>query len=423
VRWIITRSRVRRGNALVWRTRRIFDIVINMSIRDRTAIAGIGWTDFSKNSGRSVAALAADASLKAIDDAGLRVEDIDGLVGYFWYPDTVSPRELARNLGLTRCNLQVFDAQGGGWACASVAIAAMAVFTGLCMNVLVYRASNSNSDRRTRSPDASGPSQWDVPFGAFHAATIFGQQVTAHMAEFGTTTTDFAHLAVTQRRHATLNCKAMMRRPLTLADHAASPWVIYPFRLLDCCLQSDGAVAVVVTSIERARDLRQSPVPIMAAIGGAAPAGTGTPAPAAPRLWETNAQHSAPLLYSAAGIDAAAIDFAELYDPFTGMCLLHMEGFGLVPPGQSGQWVRAGGNGLDGDVPVNTHGGLLSEAHTGGLGHVVEAVQQLRRDGVRDDLCAGPHTYDRAQCRQVRRADIGLICGESGDSALLLRRA
>jgi acetyl-CoA acetyltransferase len=143
---------------------------------------------------------------------------------------------------------------------------------------------------------------------------------------------------------------------------------------------------------------------------------------AAPQLWETNARQSGPRLYSAAGIDVSAIDFAELYDPFTGMCLLHMEGYGLAPTGQSGEWVRSGGNALDGDVPVNTHGGLLAEAHTGGLGHVVEAVQQLRRDGVRDDLCDGAHTYDRQRCRQVRDAEIGLVCGEYGDSALLLRR-
>lgn len=114
---------------------------------------------------------------------------------------------------------------------------------------------------------------------------------------------------------------------------------------------------------------------------------------------------------------------AELYDPFSFMCLLHMEDFGLVPKGEVGAWVTEGRNGLDGDVPTNTHGGLLPEAYVQGLNHVVEAVQQLRPGGVTDDLCQGAHTYDRSRCRQVRDARIALCCGEGGQSSLLLRRA
>lgn len=145
--------------------------------------------------------------------------------------------------------------------------------------------------------------------------------------------------------------------------------------------------------------------------------GDGTPA----HLWETNGVYLAPRLYKGAGITPKDVSFAELYDPFTFMCMVHMEDFGLVPKGEVGAWVREGHNGLDGDVPVNTHGGLMSEAHIHGLNHVVEAVQQLRPEGVVDDLCNGPHTYDRSVCRQVHNPQIALVCGEGGGSGLLLR--
>jgi acetyl-CoA acetyltransferase len=141
------------------------------------------------------------------------------------------------------------------------------------------------------------------------------------------------------------------------------------------------------------------------------------------RAWQTSGVAVAPRLYGDAGIEATDVDVAELYDPFTGMCLLHIEDFGLAAPGQSGRWVTAGGNALDGETPINTHGGLLSEAHINGLNHVLEAVQQLRPEGVVDDLCAGAHTFDRTMCRQVRDPKIALVCGEGGGSALLLRKA
>jgi acetyl-CoA acetyltransferase len=142
-----------------------------------------------------------------------------------------------------------------------------------------------------------------------------------------------------------------------------------------------------------------------------------------PNLYTTYGAIAAPQLYAGAGITPKDVDVAELYDPFTMMCMLHMEDFGLVPKGEVGGWVSAGKNGLDGEVPVNTHGGLLSECYAQGLNHVVEAVQQLRPGGVVDDLCEGPHTYDRTTCRQVRDPEIALTCGEGGQSSLLLRRA
>jgi acetyl-CoA acetyltransferase len=389
---------------------------VTQPIKDKTAIAGIGWSAFSRSSGTSVINLAAEASLKAINDAGLRPADIDGLITFYWSTiDTIYPHELFEALGMTTCNFELFESLGGGWGCGGVMAAAMAVHAGICRNVLVFRAMNGRSERALGSlPRRVGRAdQFSVPFGAMHAAAKYGHYATAHMARYGTTTTDFAHLAVEQRKNAGLNTKAVMRIPMTLEDHAQSPWIVYPFRLLDCCLETDGAVALVVTSAEQARDLKQAPVYIMSMTGGSG----RTAGP-----WETNAVNAAPRLYQGAGISPADLSFAELYDPFTFMCMAHMEDFGLVAKGQVGDWVRSRCNALDGSTPINTHGGLLSEAYVQGLNHVIEAVQQLRPGGVVDDLCQGVHTFDRATCRQVRNAEIGLVCGEFGDTSLILRK-
>jgi acetyl-CoA acetyltransferase len=236
------------------------------------------------------------------------------------------------------------------------------------------------------------------------------------MAKYGTTSLDFAHLAVTEREHALLNKKAMMRPKgrITIEDHQNSRWIVYPFRLLDCCQETDGAVAMIITSAERARDLRQAPVYIMSGVGGSGPTRG---------WWETNAANAAQPLFEGAGITPADVSLAEIYDPFTLMCMIHIEDYGLVKKGEIGPWIRAGHNKLDGEIPINTHGGLLSEGHIHGQNHVIEAVQQLRPEGVVDDFCEGSHTYDRSICRQVRNPEIALVCGETGGSSLLLRRA
>ncbi len=388
------------------------------SINDQTAIAGIGWTAFTKASGTSVLNLTVEASLNAIADAGLTVDDIDGVLNYQYNTtDSIYPRELSYALGIKNCNFQILDAHGGTSACSLIATAAMAVYAGLCKNVLVFRSLNGRSERRgggTRLPEGSG--QWNVPFGSTHAAAIFGPFYTAYMAKHGATTEDLAHVAVTERKHAALNTKAQMRKPITVEEHQNSPWIVYPFRLLDCCLQSDGAMAVIVTSTERARSLRQAPVLISGFMGGIYP-------PQPDPTWEIEGVRTAPILYERSGLTPKDVDFAELYDPFTGMVMLHAECFGLAAPGGAPELFRSGAAGLDGSMPINTHGGLLSETYMQGLNHVVEAVQQLRPGGVVDDLCTGPHDYDRTHCRQLRDPHVGLVCGECGGSSLLLRSA
>jgi acetyl-CoA acetyltransferase len=180
---------------------------------------------------------------------------------YHRQPEGQMVRELVRALGLKKCNFEFYSDGGGGWNCGAVLSGAMLVHSGICKNVLVFKARNRYSQGRAaraeRANDVKGDAQFTTPFGIHHAAASFGPIATAQMARYGTTTLDFAHLAVTERSHAVLNQKAMMRKPITIEDHQNSRWIIYPFRLLDCCQESDGGVALVITSAERARDLKQ----------------------------------------------------------------------------------------------------------------------------------------------------------------------
>ncbi|HWH25376.1 MAG TPA: thiolase family protein [Pseudolysinimonas sp.] len=391
---------------------------------DRTAITGVGWTPMVKKSGVSVLTLAVDASLDAIADAGLVPTDIDGLVTYFWgIRDTPAPAQMAEALGLTSCNMSFCDGSGGAWAAAAIAAAAMAVQSGMCRNVLVYRAANARSEPSfLPGMDTwhSGQRQWNEPFGAAHPATLYGPHVSAWMHNHKLSNLDLAPLAVLQRGNAALNRKALMTEPMTVADHQASPWIVEPFRLLDCSVWNDGAVALVVSATHDARHGPSSVVSVRAVSGGTIGAPVRRNDAAA--HWELNASVLAPALYEQAGIRPSDIDIAEVYDPFTGVALMHVEQFGLVEPGSSPARIRHGEFALDAKLSVNTNGGHLSEGSTAGLGHVVEAVQQLRAGGVSDDFCTGDHDYDRRHCRQVRDPEFALVVGESGDSALILRR-
>ncbi|MGO4145678.1 hypothetical protein AB4Y77_11380 [Paenarthrobacter sp. YAF11_1] len=393
-------------------------------IMDRTAITGVGWTAISKKSGRSTLSLTTEACLKAISDAGLEPREVDGLVTYYWAQrDTPAPFEVANSLGLSSCRMSFCDSSGGAWAVSAIAAAAMAVYSGMSRHVLVYRGANSRSDPGfLPGLDTwhSGQRQWNEPFGAQHPATIYGPHVSAYMHEYSLSNRDFAPLAVQQRANASLNKKALMTAPMTIDDHQASPWIVDPFRLLDCSVWNDGAMAVVVSATSDARRMASSPVTIRAIEGGT------LGAPVRSRLglnhWNLHAGSMASGLYDKAGITVDDLDLAELYDPFTGMTMMHIEQFGLAPAGGAAARIKRGELALDGPIPTNTHGGHLSEGTIAGLGHVVEAVQQLRRDGVSDDHCDGEHDYNRRHCRQVRNPELALVGSESGDSAMILRK-
>ncbi|WP_328732018.1 lipid-transfer protein [Streptomyces caniferus] len=349
------------------------------SLGGRAAIAGIGATEFSKDSGRSELVLAVEAVRAALDDAGLTPADVDGLVTFTM--DTNPEITVAQAAGIGELSFFSRVHYGGGAACATVQQAALAVATGIAEVVVCYRAFNERSGRRfgsgvqQREPTAEGAALgWNLPFGLLTPASWVAMAAQRYLHTYGLTPDAFGPVAVTDRRHAARNPAAYFYgKPITLADHAASRWIVEPLRLLDCCQETDGAQAIVVTSPERARALPHPPALITAAAQGAGRAQeqmtsfyrdglTGLPEMnvVARQLWRT------------AALAPADIDVAILYDHFTPFVLMQLEEFGFCGPGEASDFVAAD------TLPLNTHGGQLGEAYLHGMNGIAEAVRQLR---------------------------------------------
>jgi acetyl-CoA acetyltransferase len=384
--------------------------------RDRTAIAGVGYTPFTKDSGVSTLTLAVDAVLAALDDAGLAVDDVDGLATHR-VGDSTPPWVVAPALGVPEVTWYLDQFGGGSVSHSVVGQAAMAVASGIAETVVCYRAINARSEFRMggtgRGPAQIFDVQYQAPYGYFAPPQQFAMYARAHMNAYGTTSEHLGHIAVGQRANAVKNPRALKRDPITLEDYLASRWIAEPFRLLDCCLETDGACAVVVTSRERARDLRRPPVLVSGAAWGGGDSflsGAGS-VPSGTDFTVTEAARLAPRLYAMAGVGPGDIDFAELYDCFTYSVLVQLEDYGFCQKGEGGPYAASGALALDGELPVNTHGGFLSEGYVHGINHIAEAVAQLR--GTAGD-------------RQVAGAEVGLSTSQpgyvlAGTSALILR--
>jgi acetyl-CoA acetyltransferase len=382
-------------------------------LTDKYAIAGIGYTDFSKNSGRTVRRLASEACLAAVADAGLDITAVDGFCS-FNMGDSVQGIAVATELGIPDVKWAVDLYAGGNAANLIVSNAAAAIEAGMATHVLCFRAMNGRSGYRFgaggNAARAAGITQYSAPFGLMTYPQAMAMWCRRHMIEYGTTSAQLGTLAVTFRENALRNPRAMMKTPLTMQDYLASRMIVDPFRMYDICLESDGACAVLVTSAERARDLRKTPVLITSAVYGGGPA-QGEDLFDLLR-WPDHShncyKYLARDLWGAAGIEPQDLDFAQIYDCFTYSVLMALEGLGFCAEGEGGAWVQGGRIRPDGELPLNTAGGLLSEAYIHGFNHVIEAVQQLRGE-------AGP--------RQVPNARLGLTtagamtCG----SALILR--
>jgi acetyl-CoA acetyltransferase len=355
------------------------------------AIAGIGATEFSKDSGRSELRLAAEAVRAALADAGLSPAGVDGMVTFTM--DSNAEIAVARELGVPELRFFGQIGYGGGAACATVQHAALAIATGTASVVVCYRALNERSGRRfgrvapaaVTMPTTSGiDNGWHYPMGIATPAATVAMVARRYMHEYGATSEDFGRVAVADRRHAAANPRAWFyKRPITLAEHQASRWIAEPLRLLDCCQESDGAVAVVVTSLERARDLPHPPAALLAAAQGAGPdqftmtsyyredlAGLPEMGVVARQLWRQ------------AGITPADIRTAILYDHFTPFVLLQLEELGFCPRGEARHFVADGNIELGGRLPVNPHGGQLGEAYIHGMNGIAEAVRQIRGTSV-----------------------------------------
>jgi len=354
-----------------------------MNIRNRTAIVGIGQTEFSKDSGRSTLRMALEVILEALDDAGLKPEEIDGIVK-MRANDDIFEIDLARNLNLPNLRFFAEVPHGGGAACGTIAVAVAAIVSGMADVVVTFRSLNERSERRFGQSSAGGGlphwMQYNIPHGLVTPAqwiAIFAQR---YLYEYGYTTEEFGRVSVLARKHAATNPHAMMYgRPITLEDHQASRWIAEPLRLLDCTLDTDGACAAIVVSAEKAKRLKGKPVYIAAAAqgtGSRAEMMTSYQRADITRLEEAEA--TARELYRVAGLGPGDIDVAEIYDHFTPMVLMALEAYGFAPRGRAPDLFREGRLELDGAMPLNTHGGHLGEGYLHGFGHIVEAVRQLR---------------------------------------------
>ncbi len=351
-------------------------------LRDKYAIAGVGYTEFSSRSGRTVLDLAGSACAAAAADAGLALGEVDGIVS-FTFNDSVPAMAVATSLGIPEMGYAVDFQAGGNAANLIIQAAAAAIEAGLATNVLCYRAMNGRSGFRLgggREYTARGVTQHTAPFGWITYPQAMAMWCRRHMIKYGTTSAQLGEVAVTCRANAMLNERAQMRDPLSHEDHANSRMIVDPLRLNDICLESDGACAVLVTSAERARDLAQRPVYIMgAAYGGGDHQGEDLfDAIRWPDHSQNYSTYIADDLWASAGVGPDDVDVAEIYDCFTYSVLMQLEGFGFCAEGEGGPFVEGGRIARDGALPINTHGGLLSEAYIHGLNHVVEAVEQLR---------------------------------------------
>jgi acetyl-CoA acetyltransferase len=381
----------------------------------RARLTGVGCTRFGELPGSSPLGLHADAAVTALVDAGLAATDLDGVLCAYSLvePHLMQSSVVAEYLGL-RPAYSAALMLGGATGCAAVMHAAMLVETGRCRHVLVVmgdnRATGMSRDRAVAALAQVGHPQFEVPYGptipAFYAL-VAGR----YMHEHGATPEQLAHIAVTMRAHAALHPEAHMRKPITVAEVLASRVIASPLRLLDCCLVSDGGVAVIVSAPDAAAGIGRPAVALI----GAGQGHTHEHLSQAPSLTEFGCHDAAARAFGEAGVRPADVDVAEIYDSFTITLLVELESMGFFARGEAGPAIAAGALGLGGRLPTNTHGGLLSFGHSGaagGLTHVVEAVRQLRGE-------AGP--------RQVEGAAIGFVHGDGGilsaHCSLVLARA
>ena len=372
------------------------------ALRGATAIVGVGCTEFSRRADRTELQLACEAITAAVADAGLDVADVDGLVSYT--VDPVEETELVRSVGLEEITWSSRVPYGGGGSMGVLSHAAGAIVAGIADVVVAYRAirARSGATRFGGAKVAPSPSsnhsgttamQWAMPMGALTPASWMALNATRYMHEFGVTNEDFGRAVVQLRAYAETNPAAWgYQRPMSLADHQESRWIVEPcIRLFDCCQETDGSVALVITSAERAGDLPNVPVRVAAA--------------SAAGLFEQEiaSDHYRPdlsvmdgsvalaeQLFGRGGFARDDVDAAMIYDAFSPILLMQLEALGFCGRGEAKDFVADGNLALTGGLPCNTNGGLIGEGYIHGLNLVLEAVRQLRGDAV--NQVADPHT-------------------------------
>ena len=401
-------------------------------LRDRYCIVGVGETEYSRHSGRSTRAMAVEAVSRAMQDAGLGPGDVDGMMSY-QNNDSTPSNWVAPDLGI-RLNFYMDVVGGGSSTEALIGLAMGAIEAGLCRTVAIFRSMNGYSEFRIGGTGARaaqpvrGLDLAQAPFGMRSAAQNFAPTFMRYLYEYGVTPAQVAHVRVAHSRHAAANPKALLKQPVTVEDVLASRWIVKPLHLLDCCLETDNATCLIVTSAERARDCRQRPIYIMGVAGRVSKPRTDFHWAHGP-ITRVAGYYARDIVFGQAGIGPEDVDITGSYDAFTYTTVLQLEEYGFCKKGEGGEYVASGTIELGGRRPNNTSGGHLCEGYTHGMSMVIENVRQLR--GTADDYCPraaeGIHTYDYRPggCRQVRDAEIAMNLGWAMPpigSALILRR-
>lgn len=356
------------------------------------AIVGIGATPYYKRGGsapQTITELAGKAILAACEDAGLSVKDIDGFAYYSGagagYGQAMDTAEFMETLGIPEVTFSATLTSGGGGAAGSIGLARAAIVAGDASVVVTVMALQQEK-QRLGSVFAAVPSSplnsFLQPSGLSGPGHLMSVLARRHMHLYGTRREAFAEIAMSSRANALNRPKAMMKTPMTKDDYFAARMIAEPLCLYDFCLETEGAVAVITTGIDRARDLKQKPVPVVAAAhGGVKDWGRAFGWMGMPDEYFASSGHKpiADRLYRQADITPADIDVALLYDHFTPMVLMQLEDYGFCAKGEGGAFVESGAIRYEGgSIPVNTHGGQLSEAYIIGMTHIKEAVEQMR---------------------------------------------
>lgn len=357
------------------------------TLKDETAIVGIGQTAFTKNSGVSELSLACQAVAAAIEDAGLEPHEIDGLTTFSL--DTNDEIDVARAVGIGDLTFYSRIPYGGGAATGIVHQAAMAVATGSAKAVVAYRALNGRSGQRY-SQGVSGDLvtsdlihwSWYMPWGLLTPTSWVAMFTQRYMHEYGAKAEDLAQVALSTRKHAVNNPAAFFHgRPLTLEEYMQARWICEPLRLYDCCQETDGGCAVVITSAERARDCKGTPALIRGVASGA-----GADQEQMTSFYRESISHLPEMdlvarqVWEQSGLGPDDIDAAVIYDAFSSIVLWQLESFGFCPRGEAGDFVKDGNLEVGGRLPTNTHGGQLSEAYIHGVNGINEGVRLIRGD-------------------------------------------
>lgn len=407
-------------------------------LKDKYCIVGVGETAYVRGSGRTTRSMGAEAVRTAMADAGLDAAGVDGMLCYQVGDSTLS-QTIATDLGV-RLNFYT-DTYGGGSSTETIIGLAMgAIEAGMCHTVAVFRSMNGYSSLRMGgrpAPSGPGPARLvgdaldTTPYGVGSPAQRFQFTFARHMQTYGTTNEQLAHVKVAHAKHASNNPRAYYRERVTVDDVLDSRWIVKPAcHLLDCCVETDNATCLIVTSADRARDLRQRPVHIMSVAGRAnKPYQDPLAHYQCDPITRQAGYYGGRIAFRNAGVEPADIQLTGCYDAFTFTPVLLFEGYGFCGEGEGGAYVSGGTIELGGARPNNTSGGQLCEGYTHGMNLVIENVRQLRHQA--DDSCPGwregRHTHDHAEggCRQVRDVELAMNMGwgtPAVSSALIMRR-